>query len=194
MLRYQAGGRLLSARQLPVTLGALRRRGWRVLGAHGGEGAVPLSELNGDGGGDVCAEGHSGRRPTVLVMGSEMSGLRTQVRRACEALVCIPASYPLGWVSGLELVETALWTNAADSTAATATTTTTTPAATAAAAAKGAQDREHGAARAADAADTSAVSARCGAPTRAVGAGGIIDSLNVGVAAGVLLQQLRGDR
>ena len=51
----------------------VRRRG-RVLGAGVGENSVPVSDLD-------------PAQPSVLVVGSEGEGLRTTVKRACDALV-----------------------------------------------------------------------------------------------------------
>lgn len=73
-----------SCRNLPATLQAAAARGWRVLGADGGREAEPLASV---------APGP----PTVLVMGSEGAGLRTNVRRACQGHVRIEAA-PLGSV------------------------------------------------------------------------------------------------
>ena len=35
-------------------------------------------------------------RPTILVLGSEGGGMRTNVRRACERLVCVPRAAGAG--------------------------------------------------------------------------------------------------
>lgn len=51
-----------------------RGRGWQVLGA--------ASE-----GGAVSAAGFTLRQPAVLVMGNEGYGLRTTVRRLCDAML-----------------------------------------------------------------------------------------------------------
>lgn len=68
-----------SCRNLPATLQMAREAGWRVLGADGGPNSISISELQG---------ARSGQ-PTVLVMGSEGQGLRTNVHRACQHLVRI---------------------------------------------------------------------------------------------------------
>ena len=49
-----------------------------MLGADAGEGASPI-------------QSHHVTQPTVLVVGSEGSGLRTNVRNACSSIVMIPA-------------------------------------------------------------------------------------------------------
>ena len=51
-----------------------KAQGWRVLGAGVGDNSVPVSGLD-------------PTQPSVLVVGSEGEGLRTTVRRACDALV-----------------------------------------------------------------------------------------------------------
>ena len=52
---------------------------WVVLGAAGEAGALDIDEI-----------ASSVTKPTVLVMGNEADGLRTNVRRACGALVRVP--------------------------------------------------------------------------------------------------------
>ena len=59
---------------LPKALEEARAQGWRVLGAGVGDNSVPVSALD-------------PTQPSVLVVGSEGEGLRTTVRRACDALV-----------------------------------------------------------------------------------------------------------
>jgi 21S rRNA (GM2251-2'-O)-methyltransferase len=59
---------------LPRALEEAKAQGWRVLGAGVGENSVPVSDLDPS-------------MPSVLVVGSEGEGLRTTVRRACDALV-----------------------------------------------------------------------------------------------------------
>ena len=59
---------------LPRALEDAKAQGWRVLGAGVGENSVPVSGLD-------------PTQPSVLVVGSEGEGLRTTVRRACDALV-----------------------------------------------------------------------------------------------------------
>ncbi|GFR43989.1 hypothetical protein Agub_g5134 [Astrephomene gubernaculifera] len=66
---------LHSCRNLPRTLlDARDNKGWRVLGAAAGSGSQPVGQVRVDG-------------PTILVLGSEGFGLRTNVRRACSGLV-----------------------------------------------------------------------------------------------------------
>ena len=65
-----------SARNLPRTLEAAREAGWQIVGA-ALERSIEPSEL------DQSV-------PTVLVLGSEGAGLRTNVLRACSSLVRIP--------------------------------------------------------------------------------------------------------
>ena len=59
---------------LPKALEEAKEQGWRVLGAGVGENSAPVSDLD-------------STQPSVLVVGSEGEGLRTTVRRACDALV-----------------------------------------------------------------------------------------------------------
>ena len=59
---------------LPRALEDAKAQGWRVLGAGVGDSSVPVSGLD-------------PTQPSVLVVGSEGEGLRTTVRRACDALV-----------------------------------------------------------------------------------------------------------
>ena len=59
---------------LPRALEDAKAQGWRILGAGVGENSVPVSALD-------------PTQPSVLVVGSEGEGLRTTVRRACDALV-----------------------------------------------------------------------------------------------------------
>ena len=59
---------------LPRALEDAKAQGWRVLGAGVGDNSVPVSDLD-------------PTQPSVLVVGSEGEGLRTTVRRACDALV-----------------------------------------------------------------------------------------------------------
>ncbi|RMZ52107.1 hypothetical protein APUTEX25_001301 [Auxenochlorella protothecoides] len=79
-----------SCRNLPATLAAARGAGWRVLGADGGAEA------------QACT-GVAPGAPTLLVMGSEGAGLRTNVRRACEALVRIPGGAGAAQVESLNV-------------------------------------------------------------------------------------------
>ena len=66
-----------AARNLPRTLEEARERGWQVVGA-ALERSVEPHEVD-------------RARPTVLVLGSEGKGLRTNVMRACDTLVRVPS-------------------------------------------------------------------------------------------------------
>ena len=70
---------VFEVRNLAAFLEASRGNGWRVLGAAKADGAAPLESLAA---GDATP-------PTVVVLGSEGSGLRTTVARACDGLVVI---------------------------------------------------------------------------------------------------------
>lgn len=75
-------------KNLPRTLEAHRAAGWRVLGAtvpsaDSSERALDSSEIG---------AGTDGRRPTILVLGSEGKGLRTNVARACDACVVVSSA------------------------------------------------------------------------------------------------------
>ncbi|GLI66164.1 hypothetical protein VaNZ11_009924 [Volvox africanus] len=73
---------LYSCHNLPRTLlDARDNKGWAVLGAAAGSGSVPV--------GKVCVD-----KPTILVLGSEGFGLRTNVRRACGSLVRVDMAPP----------------------------------------------------------------------------------------------------
>ena len=65
---------LHSCKNLPRTLLDARAKGWAVLGAAADVNASSVRSV-------------SVSEPTILVMGSEGAGLRTNVRRACSALV-----------------------------------------------------------------------------------------------------------
>lgn len=65
---------LCRCRNLPQTLADARERGWLVLGAASEPGAVSCASFVLD-------------RPAVLVMGNEGYGLRTTVRRTCNAML-----------------------------------------------------------------------------------------------------------
>ena len=71
-----------AAKNLPRTLEAAKDNGWQVVGAALEESVEP-SQL-----GQTA--------PTVLVLGSEGHGLRTNVKRACSAMVRIPRGAPSG--------------------------------------------------------------------------------------------------
>lgn len=68
--------RVEGVESMPRFLRDAGERGWRVLGAAGEKGAVPLREV------EVGP-------PTVLVLGSEGDGLRSMVRQCCGSLVTI---------------------------------------------------------------------------------------------------------
>ena len=66
--------------------------GWVVLGAAGEAGARDIDEI-----------ASSVTKPTVLVMGNESDGLRTNVRRACGALVRVPGGDDASTVDSLNV-------------------------------------------------------------------------------------------
>lgn len=68
-----------SSSNLPRTLADAQDAGWLVIGADAGPNASECGSVSID-------------RPTVLVVGSEGAGLRTNVRRACTMLVRVAAS------------------------------------------------------------------------------------------------------
>jgi len=68
-----------AAAAMPAFLAACAANGWHVLGADAGPGAQPCNAVAVD-------------RPTLLVLGSEGRGLRTNVRRECAALVAVPGA------------------------------------------------------------------------------------------------------
>ncbi|KAL1498678.1 hypothetical protein AB1Y20_013990 [Prymnesium parvum] len=67
---------VFAARNLPKLLEEARHKGWQVVGA-AMENSVEPHEVD-------------RARPTILVLGSEGRGLRTNVLRACDSLVCVP--------------------------------------------------------------------------------------------------------
>jgi hypothetical protein len=74
-------------RSLPQTLADAKERGWQVLGAAAEAGAV-------------SAAGFVLRRPAILVMGNEGYGLRTMVRRLCDATLQVKPTgtkYAAAW-------------------------------------------------------------------------------------------------
>ena len=75
------------AGNLPSFLEASAGNGWAVLGADAGNGALNVAGIRVGG-------------PTLLVLGSEGGGMRTNVRRACSQLVCVP-----GVASGSSLAD-----------------------------------------------------------------------------------------
>lgn len=68
---------------MPRFLERCKEEGWAVLGADAGSESKGVREVVVDG-------------PTVLVMGSEGYGLRTNVRRACSGFVMIPSPLAAG--------------------------------------------------------------------------------------------------
>lgn len=79
---------LLSCRNMMQFLSSSAENGWRVLGGTIANKAVPLSEVE------------TGV-PTILVMGSEGTGLRPLVERSCTHLVRIPGNVE-GFVEGAD--------------------------------------------------------------------------------------------
>lgn len=67
---------------LPRTLAQAAEEGWCVVGANATNEATECSEMKVN-------------RPTLLVLGSEGSGLRTNVKRACESFVKISSAEEL---------------------------------------------------------------------------------------------------
>lgn len=65
-----------SCRSLPTTLIDAKSKGWTILAASAEEESIPCEDYKVNG-------------PTILVMGSEGYGLRTNVRRACDASIRI---------------------------------------------------------------------------------------------------------
>lgn len=82
---------VFAARNLPRVLEAARDAGWQVVGAALEQSVAP-SELAHD-------------APTVLVLGSEGKGLRTNVLRACSSLVRIPRGAGAAAVDDAALVD-----------------------------------------------------------------------------------------
>lgn len=78
---------LCRCRNLPQTLADARERGWLVLGAASEPGAVSCASFVLD-------------RPAVLVMGNEGYGLRTTVRRTCNAMLQVGTQGGWGWRMG----------------------------------------------------------------------------------------------
>lgn len=77
---------LRACKNMMQFLSSSAENGWRVLGGSVSSRAVPLSEI---------APG----APTVLVLGSEGTGLRPLVERSCTQLIKIPGSLPLDTVA-----------------------------------------------------------------------------------------------
>uniref|UniRef100_A0A7S2G1E4 tRNA/rRNA methyltransferase SpoU type domain-containing protein n=1 Tax=Octactis speculum TaxID=3111310 RepID=A0A7S2G1E4_9STRA len=63
-------------KNLPRLLENARQDGWRVVGTALSDDSIPLEELKPG-------------RPTIVVLGNEGHGLRTNVRRACDVTVRI---------------------------------------------------------------------------------------------------------
>uniref|UniRef100_A0A7S3Y6N0 tRNA/rRNA methyltransferase SpoU type domain-containing protein n=1 Tax=Heterosigma akashiwo TaxID=2829 RepID=A0A7S3Y6N0_HETAK len=80
-----------AAANMPRLLRAAREAGWRVVGLSLGEGALPLEEVAAAGAAAASGERQWGG-PTVLVLGNEGHGLRTNVLRQCNVLCKIPGA------------------------------------------------------------------------------------------------------
>lgn len=87
--------------QLPAFLDKCREAGWRVLGADAGRDAVPAGDVGGLPGSpavlvlvsrEVCdaiyLASHARHACRGGSQGNEGTGLRTMVKRSCDALVC----------------------------------------------------------------------------------------------------------
>lgn len=83
---------IYSCRSLPNTLVDARSKGWSVMGASAERDSYECEDF-------VL------QSPTILVMGSEGFGLRTNVRRACDASIRIAASHGSTQVAGLHEVD-----------------------------------------------------------------------------------------
>ncbi|XP_038987609.1 rRNA methyltransferase 1, mitochondrial isoform X2 [Phoenix dactylifera] len=79
---------LLSCKNMMQFLSSSIENGWRVLGGSVSSRAIPLNEVEAG-------------VPTILVLGSEGSGLRPLVERTCTELIRIPGFMP-GWVGKLD--------------------------------------------------------------------------------------------
>ncbi|KAL0345174.1 UNVERIFIED_CONTAM: rRNA methyltransferase 1, mitochondrial [Sesamum radiatum] len=85
---------LRSCKNMMQFLASSAGNGWRVLGGSVSPRAIPLSEV---------VPG----APTILVLGSEGTGLRPLVERACTELIRIPGNFPVNFVmTGDEDVDT----------------------------------------------------------------------------------------
>ncbi|XP_026666140.2 rRNA methyltransferase 1, mitochondrial-like [Phoenix dactylifera] len=80
---------LLSCKNMMQFLSSSIENGWRVLGGSVSSRAIPLNEVEAG-------------VPTILVLGSEGSGLRALVERTCTELIKIPGFMP-GWVGTTEM-------------------------------------------------------------------------------------------
>ncbi|CAA0840428.1 tRNA/rRNA methyltransferase (SpoU) family protein [Striga hermonthica] len=76
---------LRSCRNMMRFLGSSAENGWRVLGGSVSPRAVPIGDVGPD-------------KPTILVLGSEGTGLRPLVERSCSELIRIPGNQPVGLV------------------------------------------------------------------------------------------------
>ncbi|XP_057500492.1 uncharacterized protein LOC130784593 [Actinidia eriantha] len=85
---------LRSCKNMMQFLVSSAENGWRVLGGSVSSRAVPLNEVEPG-------------APTILVLGSEGTGLRPLVERSCTHLVRIPGNIPVDVSAGLEDGETA---------------------------------------------------------------------------------------
>lgn len=86
---------LRSCKNMMQFLASSIDNGWRVLGGSVSSRAVPLNQI-------------SPGTPTILVLGSEGTGLRPLVERSCTQLIRIPGNIPLDVSAGaVEEVETA---------------------------------------------------------------------------------------
>ncbi|XP_074568314.1 uncharacterized protein LOC141824879 [Curcuma longa] len=83
---------LLSCKNMMQFLSSSAENGWRVLGGSVSSKAVSLSEV------EVGV-------PTILVLGSEGSGLRPLVERSCTQLIRIPGSFPSDAYHGIPEVD-----------------------------------------------------------------------------------------
>ncbi|KAG1346599.1 rRNA methyltransferase 1, mitochondrial-like [Cocos nucifera] len=80
---------LLSCKNMMQFLSSSIENGWRVLGGSVSSRAIPLNEVQAG-------------VPSILVLGSEGSGLRPLVERTCTELIRIPGFMP-GWVGTTEM-------------------------------------------------------------------------------------------
>ncbi|KAL6541310.1 hypothetical protein OROHE_011018 [Orobanche hederae] len=85
---------LRSCKNMMQFLVSSAENGWRVLGGSVSSKSVPLNEIG-------------TREPTILVLGSEGTGLRPLVERSCTELIRIPGNIPVSVCAEYEDVETA---------------------------------------------------------------------------------------
>ncbi|PKA57229.1 21S rRNA (GM2251-2'-O)-methyltransferase [Apostasia shenzhenica] len=83
---------LRSCKNMMKFLSSSADNGWRVLGGSISSKALPLGEVEAG-------------KPTVLVLGSEGSGLRPLVERSCTQLIRIPGCIPADDISGFKETE-----------------------------------------------------------------------------------------